>query len=216
MKRFSFLLVLFSLTTTLSFAQKEAKAKEILDKSSITFNKAGNLSAYFTMNIKDVANKVSQSFDGSIDIKGTKFHIDTPDMETWFNGKTQWVLQKDWDEVNISEPSKEEVQALNPRTIFDLYKSGCNYKYWGEKTSIKMKKVHEVELIPQNKKGEMTKIVLQIGTADFMPSLIHIYYKNGMENVIHINQYKTNLNLGDNTFVFDKKKYPKVEIIDLR
>jgi outer membrane lipoprotein-sorting protein len=201
---------------SLSFAQKDAKAKEWLDKSSVAFNKAGTLSVYFTMNIKDVPNKLSESFDGMIDLKGAKFHLDIPEMETWFDGKTQWVLQKGWDEVSITEPNAQEAQTLNPAVIFDMYKKGCNYKYRGEKTNLKGKKVQEVELIPKVKNSDITKIVMQISSGDSMPAMIHIFYKNKIENSIHINKYQKNLNLADSVFVFDKKNHPKAEIIDLR
>jgi outer membrane lipoprotein-sorting protein len=207
----------FLLTAALPvFAQKDAKAKEWLDKSSEAFSRSGALSVDFTMNIKDISNKASESFDGCIDLKGAQFHLNVPDMETWFDGKTQWVLQKVWDEVSVTEPAAQEAQALNPAVIFSIYKKGCNYKYRGEKTDIKGKKAQEVELIPQAKKSDMDRIVMQIGSSDFMPVKIHIFYKNKMENIIYINNYRKNLNLADSVFVFDKKKYPNVEIVDLR
>ena len=108
-----------------TFAQKDAKAKEWLDKSSAAFSKAGALSLNFTLNIRDVSNKLSESFDGILNVKGTKFHLNTPDNEIWFDGKTQWMLQKDYDEVQISEPSEQEIQALNPAALLDIYKKGC-------------------------------------------------------------------------------------------
>jgi len=216
MKKNLSLLLFCLLSASFAFGQKDAKAKEWLDKSSNAFTKAGTLSVYFTMNIKDIANKLTESFDGTIDLKGNKFHLEVPEMESWFDGKTQWVLQKGWDEVSITEPSPQEVQALNPTSIFEIYKKGCNYKYAGEKTDIKGRKVQEVELIPQTKNSEMTKIVLQISTTDYMPVKIHIYYKNKIENVIHINKYEKNLKLADSVFEFNNKKHPNAEIIDLR
>jgi outer membrane lipoprotein-sorting protein len=211
-----FLLFLFLSFTGAAFAQKDAKAKDILDKSSAAFTNSGNMSVYFTMDLKDVPNKQSMAYDGTIDLKGEQFHIDTPDSEIWFNGKTQWVLQKSWGEVNISEPTAQEAQALNPGTVFAIYKKGCKYKYLGTKTDVKMRKVHEIELIPENKKGEMKKIILQINVSDWMPVMFHILFANQIENIIYINKYQTKLNLSDNLFVFDAKKYPGAEIIDLR
>ena len=198
------------------FAQKDSKAKEYLDKSSNAFAQAGTLSVAFTMNIKDIPNNISQGFDGTIDLKGTKFHIDTPDMEVWFDGKTQWILQKDWDEVAITEPDPQEVQVLNPITILSMYKKGHNYRYIGEKVDIKGKKVYEVELTSQEKNSELAKIVIQINKTDFMPVKIHLFYINKMENIIHINSYQKNVNKPDKSFIFDKKEHPNVEINDLR
>jgi outer membrane lipoprotein-sorting protein len=208
--------VIISFFPLLAFAQKEAKAKEILDKSSAAFSAAGDISAYFTMDIKDTPNKQSAAFDGNIELKANQFHIDMPDSEIWYNGTTQWILQKEWNEVNISEPSEQEIQMLNPGIIFMLYKNGSKYKYLSEKNDIKMRKIHEIELIPQNKKSDLAKIVVQIHETDWMPVMFHIYFTNKIENIIYINKYQTNLNYSGNRFTFDATKYPDAEIIDLR
>ena len=198
------------------FAQKDAKAKEYLDKSADAFAKAGAFSAYFTMNIKDTPNKVTESFDGTIELKEAKFHLDTPDMQIWFDGKVQWILQKKLEEVSINEPNEQEVQSIHPAFIFSVYKNGCSYKYTGQKKDANGRAVQEVELIPQGKGSDLTKIVVQFSTNDFMPAKIHIFYKNKIENIIHIHQYQKNLNLPDSAFVFDPKSYPNAEVIDLR
>jgi outer membrane lipoprotein-sorting protein len=199
----------------LSMAQKkDAKAKELLDKSSSALSSAGDVYAYFTMNIKDEINKNGQGFDGTIHMKGNKFKINTPDRDIYFDGKTQWVYQKSYDEVNVSEPDDEEIQALNPKSIFAVYKKNCNYKYIGSKTDIKMRKVQEVNLFPQ--KGEITQINIQISDADYLPVLFHIFYKSKIENIIYINKYQTKQHFSDSQFVFDSKQYPDAEIIDLR
>jgi len=197
-------------------AQKDAKAKEWLDKSSAVFSQAGAMSIHFTMNIRDVSNKLTESFDGILDLKGEKFHLNTPDNEIWFDGKTQWLLQKEYNEVHISEPSEQEVQALNPAFIFNIYKKNCNYRYRGEKTNEKGRKMQEVELIPQTKGSEITRIVVQIGASDRLPSKIQIFYRNKIENIIHINKYQKNPALTDSFFVFNPKNYSGVEIIDMR
>jgi len=199
---------------TFATAQKDTKAKELLDKSSAALAQAGDMYAYFTLTIKDGINKTSQSFDGTIQMKGNKFKIDTPDRNIYFDGKTQWVYDKSYEEVSISEPTGEEIQALNPKLIFSVYKNNSNLKYVGTKTDIKMRKVQEVSIFP--KKGEITQINVQINNADYFPVMFHIFYKNKIENIIYINKYQTNQNFSDDLFVFDKKQFPNAEIIDLR
>ncbi|GHU67953.1 membrane protein [Bacteroidia bacterium] len=212
-----FLILLFSAFFCLQPATAQnKKAKEYLDKSSEAFANTNGLAAHFTMQVKDVAHKISESFEGDFDLKGAKFHLNTPDLETWFDGKTQWALQKEADEVSITEPSPEEIQAVNPAAILSLYKQNCKYKYLSEKKNTKGRAVHEIELIPQAKNGEISKIVLQIGSTGYLPIKIHITYKNKLENIIHITQYQKQANLPDSRFVFDAKKYPNVEVVDLR
>ena len=214
MKKILLIIAAILALSTQVFAQKNAK--EILDLSSQKYTEAGAITASFTLNVKDTKAKVTYSFDGSIQMKENKFYLSTPETDSWFDGKTQWTYLKDSEEVNITEPSKEEVQMLNPSIIFDLYKKGCKYKYLGEKKDIKQRNVYEIELIPVNKKSEMQKIIVQMNKGDYMPVTFTIFYKNNLQNIIYINSYKTKQTLPDSNFVFDKKKFPDTEIIDLR
>ncbi|MDR1370861.1 MAG: hypothetical protein LBJ72_12190 [Dysgonamonadaceae bacterium] len=205
-------ILLFSLC---SFAQKDAKAKEILDKASKAYEQAGDMSVYFNIHIKDPDAGIAHDFDGQLRLKGVKLQLSTPDTETWFDGETQWVYMKSSQEVNISEPSEKEIQSLNPSIIFNIYKTECNYNFNSEKTDNKNRVVYEIELLPQGK-SEMTRVIVQINKTDYMPVYFQIFYKNKMENKIHINKYLTKLNHPDTLFSFDESKYPDVEIIDLR
>jgi outer membrane lipoprotein-sorting protein len=214
MKKIIVTLIIYTVFFTYASAQKDAKAKELLDKSSAALTQAGDMSAYFTLNVKDEINKTNQAFDGTIYMKGDKFKIDTPDRNIYFDGKTQWIYQKSYEEVNITQPAGEEIQALNPKLIFAVYKKNCNYKYAGTKTDVNMRKVQEVDVFPQ--KGEITQITIQINTTDNFPVMFHLFYKNKIENIIYINKYQTKQNFSDNQFIFDSTQYPDAEIIDLR
>ena len=198
------------------FAQKDAKAKELLDKSSAALNQPGGLSASFTININDEVNQIKQSFEGQMFLDGAKFFFDTPDRIVYFDGKTQWVYNKVFEEVSIIEPKPQDLQALNPILFLELYKTDCDYKYNGEKNDIQKRKVHEISLFPKDKKEEIKQVDLQINPTDFMPLFFHIIYKNNMDFRIYINKYQTKLNFPESQFVFDKNKYPEAEVNDLR
>ena len=197
-------------------AQKDAKAKELLDKSSIVLNQAGGLSVSFSININDEINNIKESFEGQMFIKGAKFYYDTPEQAVYFDGKTQWVYNRTIEEVSIIEPQPDDVQALNPVLVFELYKTDCDYKYKGGKTDLQKRKVQEISLFPKNKKEEIKQVDLQINSSDYMPVFFHVINKNKLEFRIYINKYQTGLNLPDSQFVFDTKKYPQAYINDLR
>jgi Outer membrane lipoprotein-sorting protein len=215
MKNLFFIVGLLSIAFS-SFAQNDAKAKELLDKSSEAFTQAGGIEAEFTLKIKDVINNVTEAFDGLILLKGNKFFVETPEYAIFFDGKTQWLYNKAFDEVNISEPNEKEIQALSPASIYTIYKKGNDYKYLGEKTDIKMRKVQEIELVTKNKKEDIGKVIVQLDKTTLMPLMFHIYFNNNMENQVYINRYKTGQTIPDTAFSFDKTKYPQTEIIDLR
>jgi len=198
------------------FSQKDTKAKELLDKLSATLNQQGGISVSFTMNINDETNKIKQSFEGQLLLKGAKFYLDTPDQSVYFDGKTQWTYNKTVQEVSILEPQPQDVQALNPVSVFELYKKDCDYKYKGEKIDIQKRKVQEVSLFPKNIKEDVKQVDIQINSSDAMPVFFFIIYNDKSEYRIYINKYQTQLSLPDSTFVFDTKKFPNVDVNDLR
>ncbi len=205
------LLLLFSFTG-MAFAQN---ARSILDKASETYNKAGGIIATFTINSKDTKTRNTNSYDGKVYMKVNKFKIEIPYAITWFDGTTQWVYVKDTEEVNISTPTGEELQAISPSVLFNIYKKGFNLKYSGEK-KFNGRAMHEVILTPQIKYSEFTKIVVQIDKTSNIFSQIIVTDKAGMENALIIKKYDINQSLSDTTFQFNKKDYPQAEIVDLR
>lgn len=208
------LLSLISLLVfTLSISAQDARS--ILDKAADTYNKAGGVVANFTLDSKDTKAKLVYSYDGKAYMKGDKFKIEIPDAITWFDGKTQWVYVKDTEEVNISNPTGAELQGISPSMLFSIYKKGYNLSYKGEKR-IGGKTVLEIELIPQKKNADITKILVQIDKASNVFSKITLTDKAGIQNILSIKSYQTGTNISDATFSFNKKDYPSAEIVDLR
>lgn len=207
------LLILFTLIPFLGIEAQNARA--ILNKAAAAYTKAGGLTASFTLDSKEIKTKSIYSIDGTISMKGDRFKIDIPDATTWFDGKTQWVYMKGTDEVNITEPTGEELQGISPSSIFSIYKQGFDLLYKGEKKVAGIA-LFEVELISQNKSSNFTKIIVQIDKTTNLFHQIILFDKSGYENKLSIRKMKTNINLLDKTFIFNKSEYPDVEIIDLR
>ena len=106
---------LFGLALQLS-AQK-VDAKDILDRTATAFRQAGGIQADFT--VQTYAKSILQgSSTGVIRLKGEKFLLDADGVKTWFDGRTQWSYLTNSDEVNISEPTPEELQSLMPYCPF--------------------------------------------------------------------------------------------------
>ena len=196
-------------------AHSQEDPKKLLDKMASFFNKSTGYTIHFTMNIKQIMQHTSESFDAQIEVKGDCFHLITPDMAAWFNGTTQWVLMFQNDEVNVSNPTKEELKQTNPVQILNSYKKGYTYSYKGERNDLKGRASFVVELVPE-KKTDTEYITLLIDKTNYALNSILIRQKGSIETHIHINKIREEKNLPDEAFVFDKNKYPDVEIIDLR
>ena len=117
---------LFILSAGFVFSQQDKKAKDILDKASSAFANAGGVKASFTFTLENTKAKVNETFNGTIYMQGNKFNIETPDYSAWYNGTNQWVYVKANDEVNLTNPSADETQMINPATILTIYQKGFN------------------------------------------------------------------------------------------
>lgn len=201
MNRIYTLFFLLMLTLSLS-AQQDTKAKNILDKTVEKYNQSKGISVIF-----------GGSQSGKLLLKGEKFQLTTQDVTTWFDGQTQWSYLIQNEEVNISTPTPEELRAINPYAWLSLYKQGFNYRYSGVKTR-EGKQGHEIVLTPQTKQ-DIQSITLLIGS-DYEPIYIGILLTEGQMQEFIVHNYRTQLNLNDNAFRFDKSKYPNAEIIDMR
>lgn len=189
-------------------------ARQILDKANAAYNKAGGIHAVFTVNVEEVKQKVVHSQDGQAYLKGNKFKIDVPDGITWFDGKTQWVYAKGGDEVNVSNPTGDELAGVSPSVLLSIYKTGFKLNYKGEKKE-GAKTVLVVDLIPAKVK-DYSKMTVTLDKSTYLFTSVSLYGTNGINNHLKIRKLQAGVNLPDTTFIFNKKEYPNVEIIDLR
>lgn len=201
MKRTYLLVLILFLSVSLS-AQKDKQAREILDKTANALQQAGGIRATF-----------EGTGNGTLLLKGNRFYLNSGGIQSWFDGKTQWSYLESSEEVNVSNPTPEELQTINPYALLSIYKSGYNYKYKGIK-SRNGKQGFEVILTPENKQ-DITSITLFVSQT-YQPLYIKVEQSNKSANEIIVTSYQTNQPLDNATFKFDKKKFPNAEVIDLR
>ena len=178
-------------------------AKRIRDTAAATVSNPGGVRAHFQMISKQFGNTT-----GEIAIKGKKFHATTPDATIWFDGKTQWTYMKGNDEVNISNPTEAQLQAINPYNFINIYKKG--YKL----SSKKVENSYEVHLIPTDKSRKIQEMYIIVDSSSYRPTHVKMKQKDKWSTII-ISQLTT-ASLSDNLFQFNSKDFPKAEIIDLR
>lgn len=199
-KIFSIILILLAFLTVTDV--KAQDAKKILDKAATAFTKAGNVKIGFSANVN------GNNAGGTICISGNKFQLNTGDLIIWFDGKSMWNYVVVNDEVNVSHPSAKEVARMNPYSFLTLYKKGYNCSM-GKSSST------EYEVILKGQKGSAyNRITVRMSKKSYQPTYIKTEAKSTME--IKVNSFASKQNFPASTFTFDKKKYPKVEVIDLR
>lgn len=205
MKQIAYLLLL-CMTCCLSLPlHAQTDAKNILDRTAAAFRSAGGVKA--TFNIQSAAGATS----GTLKLKGDKFLLESSGATTWFDGKTQWSYLAATDEVNISEPTAAELRSINPYALLYIYKQGYTWQ-----TGKQGGNYYEVILTATRRSEDLQRIVLRVRKDNYQPMSIRVKDSNGEESTVTINKYETGLNYPDSLFVFNKKKYPTAEIVDLR
>ncbi|MFC0184216.1 Outer membrane lipoprotein-sorting protein [Pseudarcicella hirudinis] len=209
MKRILVILNLLFFTNALTFAQAN-KASAIIDAMQKKYKTMSSFSAAFAYSIDGGG----ASYTGNITVKGQKFRLKTAGQEIFNNGKEVSTYIKETNEVNISdyEPSEND---LNPAKVYSFDKKGYRYVFVEEVNEAGQ--VYEViELSPEKKGTQVAKVKIKLNKKDKSVKSWVITDKNGKRQTFKVNKFTPNVPVDDKFFVFDKSKYPGVEVNDLR
>mgnify|MGYP003508744110 FL=1 len=183
-------------------AQTDAKAAEVLDKVLEDLSDNKGIRADF-----------GGSETGFLLLKGEKFYLNNGNIQSWYDGKTQWSYVVATEEVNISHPTLEELQGINPYLILMRYKTDFNYTYKGSQTRNGVKG-HEIVLTPKH--SEQSEVIRVFISKTYHPLAMKMEQNGQTLSEINVTSYKTDQKLEDGMFRFNKSLFPNAEIIDMR
>lgn len=179
-------------------------AADILERTSKEMKAASGIKASFT------ATYNGQKATGDIILAGNRFHVATQAMTTWYDGRTQWSYSLGNHEVSVSEPTAEELTQVNPFAIMESLRADYTARRVTAPKGYDM-----IELKPKGQ-SDYSKIMLAISSATSLPSEIVFYTTDGSVTSIKITDITRIKAPAAATFRFDAKKYPGVDVIDLR
>lgn len=213
MKKFFFALLL-TFVGSLSYSQYDPKALETLEAMSAKYKAITAFEASLTTGLTNELEGVKEEFKGKITVKGDKFRLLLDDQEIINNGTTVWTYLPSAKEVNIDnfDPGSDDI---NPSKIFDMYKKGFKYLYLADKTENGVL-CEEIDLVPEKKDAQYFKIKMMISKKDKSIMSWTMFDKSGNRYKYSITKFVPNLKIEDSFFTFDPKKFPGVEVIDLR
>jgi outer membrane lipoprotein-sorting protein len=181
-------------------------ADQILDRTAKQISTAPSIKANYSLATTD-GGKAS----GTMTLCGDKFTMTSGDMSVWFDGKTQWTLIPANEEVNITEPTQQELQQVNPVLIIKAFRQGYTA------TMVRQNDTEAViTLKAKQANAEIPLATVTISKSNYMPREISFKMSSGQRATIRIPSITTGKKLATNVFQYPKSKYPNIEIVDLR
>jgi len=153
----------------LTQAQQDPKAKSILDEVSSKTKTFKTILADFSFSMENKAMSINEKNDGSIKLKGQKYLVDLPGagVKVYSDGKTNWSYMKQGNQVTISTIEDSGSELMDPSSLFSIYEKGFTSKFVAEK-NVGGKPVYQIDLFPDKKEYDVSKISIEINKTTMM------------------------------------------------
>ena len=215
MKKYGLFLIVVCLSITV-FGQNAPAGKDVVKEFSDKMQKLTSLSAKFSFTLENLQEKITDTHEGDIVVKGKKYNLELMGMEAFYDGETKWQYNKQANEVTISKPTVVEGGFFDdPTKLFKDYEKNFKSKFIGEKEE-KNRIIYELELYPIDLKTPYSKLNLKFDKKTLEPVQIKYQGKDGNNYIIKVKNFKSNVPVRDERFNFDVKKHKGIEVIDMR
>lgn len=195
--------------------KNDPEAKKILDAVSTKFKTFTSVQAGFTYKVENASGKALSTKTGTLLMKGTKYKVSFGGQEIFCDGKTVWNYDKNSNEVTISNLDASGGMITPQKLFTNFYDKDFLYKL-NEEKKVSGKTVQEIEMTPTDKSKPFHKVYVQVDKAAKTIYSTKVMENGGSRYTYTVSSMKTNVTLADNSFVFNKSKYPGVEEVDLR
>jgi outer membrane lipoprotein-sorting protein len=205
------ILFLSILLTTVTFSQNSEEAKSLLDKVSTKMSAYENMYLGFSQTLTNEEAGINEGDEppirGEINLKGELYNLNYLGNNFIYDGKKLFVINNEEKEISITDGDMNENDGfIYPSKLLTFYKEGYNLEM-GLLKNIKGRKIQFVTLNPIDSVSEIVKVELGIDA-----KTNHIYKliqtgSNGAKTTFTITNFKSNQDLSENFFKFDKQKY---------
>ncbi|MDE5727416.1 MAG: outer-membrane lipoprotein carrier protein LolA [Duncaniella sp.] len=178
---------------------------QMIERSAESIRKPASLKAFYTLKAD------GETVQGVLTMSGQMFTISTPTLSVWFDGKTQWTYSTQMGEVNIVNPTRDELRQINPLEIISSLSGDFAL------SALKAPKgFAAVGLTAKAGSTDIRRADITFSTATWYPSAIHMTLSNRQTVSVTIDRIEAGSVVQASAFRFDPKRYPGVQVIDLR
>jgi outer membrane lipoprotein-sorting protein len=197
--------------TTITFSQQAEKAKSLLDEVSVKMGAYNNMYIGFSQTLSNEDAGIKEGDEppirGEINLQGEKYSLNYLGNKFLYDGKRLHVINTDEKEVSVTDGDMSGDDGfIYPSKLLTFYKEGYNFKM-GNLKNVKGRKIQFVTLNPIDSDSDIVKVELGIDA-----KTKHIYKliqtgSNSSKTTFTITLFKSNQELSESFFTFDKPKY---------
>jgi len=200
------ILIAFITLGITSFAQRDAKAEELLTEVSAKIKSYKNISLDFKYELNNASEDINQETRGDVIIEGEKYKLNILGVTRIFDGKTLYTISPEDEEVTISSDNREDESTITPSKMLSFYEDGYTYKM-DIIQNVNGRRIQYIKLNPIDANAEMLFILLGIdATTKHIYNLIEVG-RDGTKTVLTVNSFKTDEPISKTLFTFDESKY---------
>jgi len=213
----NFTLVLAIALFGFSFNTKAQTSKEVLDKLSAKAKTYKTITSEFTSTLNNPKVGVNQTSNGSVKIKGSKYYVNMGDYQIWCDGKTVWNYSKADNSVTIDDLADVKDGGFDPSEMFTIWEKNFKHAMKDANAKVDGVAVYQITLNPNDPKNKSYHTIqLNIDKTKMEVSKVEVKTRENATISYKIKNFKTNGELPDSDFTFNKSKFPGVEEVDNR
>ncbi len=194
-------------------AQSKKQAEKLLESVINKIASYNNFEANLSYTMVNTEMNINEKKTGKIYVSGDKYRIEMSGQVIISDGKTLWTYLEDSQEVMVSNVEDND-ESISPTKILTSYNKDYDARFDKEAT-YKNSNLKLIVLKPSKGKN-FEKMSVLVNKKKMTLENFSVYDKNGNVFTYHIIDLKPNVTLADDTFTFDPKKYPDVEVVDMR
>lgn len=194
----------------------DPRATEILQQLEQKINGYADVSYQFTLTI-ELPEAKPQVINGDFLTRGNQYRLDLSDMVFVTDGQSQWVVDKNAEEIQIHDYEPLDPSNLShPQNLLSIY-NNPDFDYHLEFEGMEgTKMIQKIEFKPLSKDSEYTKARIIISQKTGLIDTIELFSKDGSRYYLHIDKTNSNQNLAASLFQIKKEDFPGYHQEDLR
>ena len=216
MKKLGLILISLIMSTTV-ISQQTEKAKILLDEVSFKMKVYKNMQLNFSTTLINEEAGINEGDElpsnGKITLSEEKYNLDYLGNTFIFDGNKLYVINHDEKEITINNQDlNDDDGIIYPSKLLTFYEEGYNYSM-SNLVAIKGRKIQIIELTPMDSDSEIVKVNLGIDVATKHIYKLIQFGANGTKTILTIHQFKSDQNISEDMFQFDKSKYEKLDYL---